>query len=191
MNKDNSKANSIDATETEVEGADSQTIILTPEQQYVKSFVKSASKDAPKLKDVEVLFEYERPEMEIPKGVRRQGRVYAWIAKSNLNYVLGVNGGKWEIVTRSNHPKAPNIFFNDGSGAIEYKGQNILCFCRETVMRLQEEKTRSQFNTKSNSLIHKMSEHGRGIYVEETDFNKEGNAIYQENLKSFTEVNNV
>ena len=160
---------------------------LTPGQQRVNNFVKTAEKFPPKLKDVDVLFEHQRPELEVPKVIKKKGYVYSWPAIDDIERALHQYGGIWVIVTRTNHPHVPESFFGL-DGAITYKGQNILCFCREEVIRMRNETTAAEFNRKATQLTNNTTEYASGIYVEETDFSRETGAIQQSMLENDNDV---
>ena len=143
--------------------------VLTPAQQRVNNFVRTAEAEPPDLPDVTILFEQTRPELEVPKAVKKKGYVYCWAAIDSIENALHQYGGVWVIVTRLNHPHVPESFFGL-DGAITYKGQNILCFCRESIIRMRDEKTAAAYNRKATRAAQKTSEYADGIHVEVTDF---------------------
>lgn len=122
---------------------------LTPEQQRVAEYVKTAKDKPPELeigKD-----HFTRIEMEVPQEVIKGAEYkYAWLPIDGLEaYVNG--GSKWEIVTRSNHFHAPQRLFGQ-DGAITYKGQNILGFCFRSVVDAEEKAIVEEYNRKTDQI---------------------------------------
>ena len=154
---------------------------LTQAQQKVAGFVRAAEKDAPGASDITEIIENDaRIAMAVPQGVRRQEFDYAWLSIEDIERDLFSHGGKWVLVTRSNHSHVPDSFFGM-DGAITYRGQNILGFCKREVTEAIEKRISDSFNQKSRSAKNKFANH-QGIIVEETDGRDAGRIIGNEAL---------
>lgn len=122
---------------------------LSPTQQRVAEFVKTANPEPP---EVEVGKDFTtKIAMEIPKEVIRGPEYsYAWLAIDGIDQHLHT-GSKWELVTRSNHGYAPERFFGL-DGAITFKGQNILAFCHRHVQEAEQAAIVSDYNKKTERI---------------------------------------
>ena len=154
-------------------------IPLTPMQQKVSAFVDSASKDPafPEITDVRRVME--KTELEIPKGVSRGPEYdYCWLSIDNLDGgSLITSGGKWEIVTRSNHSHVQDRLFGL-NGGITYKGQNILAFTLRSLKEAEEKSIINDYNQKAQAAKHHSAiKEGGKVSIEEMDKNEAGRVV--------------
>lgn len=155
---------------------------MTQTQTKVSGFIRAAEMEAPGPTDITDIIEHDFKEaMAVPPGVARPEFDYCWLSIDDMEKDLYSQGGKWVLVTRSNHSHVPDSFFGM-DGGLTYRGQNILGYCRKEVTQALEKRTADSFNRKTQQARNKMSKHGHGITVEETDMNKAGGVVGSEAL---------
>lgn len=68
--------------------------------------------------------------MQVPDVFHKEypDRSYRWGAVDDLAQEIDGSGGMWQCVTRSNHSRIPERYFDLATGGVLYKGQNILLY---------------------------------------------------------------
>ncbi len=115
--------------------------ILTEKQKRVFHAVKNAAEPR-RFESVTELSP--RLVMQVPEIFYKEypDREYAWGAIDDIESNL--DGGFWQTVTRGNHSRIPDIYF-DLSGAVLFKGQNILIYTWKHNIELREKKVLQDF----------------------------------------------
>lgn len=127
-------------------------VLMSVQDQRIAALVSNArgAKEMPFVTDVNEL----APQllMMIPKGITKPEFGYRWAALDNIDGYLISSGGIWEVVTRSNHSHVDDALFGT-SGAILFKGQNILLFTRRQTAELQEQAALRDINKKTEAAL--------------------------------------
>lgn len=159
---------------------------LTQEQQKIAGLVRASETEAPTLEDLATVIEHDqRMAMSVPKGVQRKEFRYKWLSIDDMERDLYSHGGIWVIVNRMNHSHVRSDIFGI-EGAITYRGQNILAYCRKEVTDAINKRTADNYNNKTTALRDKVSNH-EGIVVEETDMAKAGSITGAQSLAEDSE----
>lgn len=68
--------------------------------------------------------------MQVPNVFAKEypERSYRWASVADLDQEIEGSRGMWQCVTRSNHSRIPERYFDLATGGILYQGQNILVF---------------------------------------------------------------
>lgn len=68
--------------------------------------------------------------MQVPDVFHKEypDRSYKWGAVDGLAQEIDGSNGMWQCVTRSNHSRIPERYFDLATGGVLYKGQNILIY---------------------------------------------------------------
>ena len=141
-------------------------VILTATQQRIAALASSADDKFP---DIKITDYIKRTEMEIPNVVKKPEFAYRWIYEGNLDKELVKMGGIFEIVTRNNHSHVPDKLFGI-TGAISYKGENILCFTSRSIAKNIEKYKIDTFNRKTERAMDTTQNYGGGkIVIERTE----------------------
>lgn len=132
-------------------------VLLSEDQRRIAALVENAKKDAPLIENIREL--KQRVTMPIPAVIRekRPENTYRWKDKKDIDSELGVFGGLWEIVTKTNHSFLDARMFG-AHGAITYKEQNILCFMRRTVSDMMTKDNLQTFNLRAEASINKTAQ---------------------------------
>ncbi len=146
-------------------------VILSGQEQRVASLVETASKEPPVIEGVNELGT--RLLMQIPPKIlkARPEWAYKWGSIAELDRNLSKNGGAWEVVTRNNHSHIDSGLF-DATGAIGYRGQNILLFSRRDYQESVENKITKDFNMMVEDEVTNRNpkQYGKGsVVVEQLD----------------------
>lgn len=132
------------------------TKVLTPEDQKIKALVDNAPKDAPRISDyIERRFLDPLSVEHITKGPEYG---YAWLDINNLSADL-YPGSKWVIVNGVNHSRVERKYF-DTTGAITFRGANILAFCRKEHQDQEQQAIVDAFNEKTEAATKVTHESG-------------------------------
>lgn len=113
--------------------------IMSEEQKRIYQAVKTAA--MPKMFDsVEELAP--RLVMQVPSVFKTEYPEwdYGWADVNDLSATLDESEGQWAVVTRTNHSKIPDRYFDLATGGVLYKGQNILIFRYKKTTELLEKK---------------------------------------------------
>lgn len=148
-------------------------VILSAEQQRISALVESSKAD---FSDVKITDYIRRIEMEIPKVVKKSEYAYRWIWVGNLDKELINMGGIFEIVNRTNHSNVPSKLFGI-TGAITYKGENILCFTKRDLAKGIATHEIGEFNKKTDRAVDSMQDYGGGkIQIERSEVTEGGSS---------------
>ena len=152
---------------------------LSPQQQRIAEFVRTAKDDAPKIEIGRDLFA--KIAMEVPKEVQRGPEYsYAWLAINDIDQTLHT-GSKWELVTRGNHSHVPDRYFGP-DGAITYKGQNILAFCHRHIQEAEEAAIVKSYNDKTERITRPQEQVKEGEVARLGDLKTAGRVVHASDL---------
>lgn len=92
--------------------------------------------------------------MAVPDVFRTEypERSYKWLSVTGLQSDLTSANGMWQLVTRSNHPKVPDAFFDLATGGVLYSGQNILAYTWLDNVKMLEKKTIADFDAGEKAM---------------------------------------
>ena len=154
-------------------------VIFTATQQRISALASAADDKFP---DIKITDYIKRIEMEIPSIVKKPEYAYRWIYEGNLDKELVKMGGIFEIVTRNNHSHVPSKLFGI-TGAISYKGENILCFTSRSIAKNIEKYKTDEFNKKTERAMDTTHNYGGGkIVIERTEAGESaGSELMNEN----------
>lgn len=125
--------------------------VLTPDQQRIRNLVDSSPKEAPVIEGYKDNFHVDL--LAVPDFVKKGDEYdYAWLSLAELDKDL-YHGSKWAIVSRINHPHVPRERWDDATGGITFRGQNILAFCRRETREAEQKAIVDSFNKRTESAL--------------------------------------